>query len=164
VEEDALAGLPPRQPPPAFPQRLATLMGEVMAARFLAALPEAAVPAGTTLMVQGEGSDDMVLLEEGEVTIRIRYPDRVMQLRVQGPGALIGEMGFLLGLPRTATVTTERPCRLRRLTRAELARLERDEPELAIQFHRLMAHLLAGRIQDKDRLIAGLLRGLQQPV
>ena len=163
MEEDALAGLPPRQPPPPFPQRLATLMGEATAARFLAALPEAAVPAGTTLMVQDEGSDDMVLLEEGEVSIRIRYPDRVMLLRVQGPGALIGEMGFLLGMPRTATVTTEIPCRLRRLTRADLARLEREQPELAIQFHRLMANLLAGRIQDKDRLIAGLLRGLRQP-
>jgi SulP family sulfate permease len=164
MEEDALAGLPPRQPPPPpFPQRLATLIGEAMAARVLAALPEEAVPAGTTLMVQDEGSDDMVLLQEGEVTIRIRYPDRVMLLRAQGPGALIGEMGFLLGTPRTATVTTEMPCRLRRLTRADLARLERDQPELAIQFHRLMALLLAGRIQDKDRLIAGLLRGLRQP-
>ncbi|TDH63029.1 cyclic nucleotide-binding domain-containing protein [Dankookia rubra] len=163
MEEDALASLPPCQPPLPFPQRLATLMGEATAARFLAALPEVAVPPGTTLMVQDEGSDDMVLLEEGEVTIRIRSPGRVMLLRVQGSGVLIGEMGFLLGLPRTATVTTEVPCRLRRLTRADLSRLERDEPELAIQFHRLMARLLAGRIQDKDRLIAGLLRGMRQP-
>src|SRR5205085_7910799 len=116
---------------------LAALMGGAAAGGFLAALPEAAVPAGTTLMVQDEGSDDMVLLVEGEVTIRIRYPDRVISLRMQGPGALIGEMGFLLGIPRTATVTTELPCRLRRLTRADLARLEREQPDLAIQFHRL---------------------------
>jgi SulP family sulfate permease len=164
MEEDALAALPPLPPPPTFATRLATLMGEADAARFLAALPMEEVPPGTVLMVQDEASDDVVLLEEGRVTIGIRLASGyAITVRVEGPGALIGELGFLLGTPRTATVTTETPCRLRRMDRAGLARLEREAPDLGIWFHRLLGQMLAGRIQDKDRMIHGLLRGLSPP-
>ncbi|MFZ4406332.1 MAG: cyclic nucleotide-binding domain-containing protein [Paracraurococcus sp.] len=164
MEEDALAALPPRAPPPAFATRLAGLMGAADAARFLAALPVEEAPPGTVLMVQDEASDDVVLLEAGLVTIGIRLPGgHAIELRVDGPGVLIGELGFLLGTPRTATVTTQTACRLRRMDRAGLARLERESPDLGIWFHRLLGQLLAGRIQDKDRMINGLLRGLRPP-
>lgn len=164
MEEDALAALPPRPPPPALATRLARMMGEADAARLLAALPLEEVPPGTVLMVQDEASDDMVLLEEGLVVIGFRLPGgQAIEIRVEGPGALIGELGFLLGTPRSATVTTKTPCRLRRMDRAGLALLEREAPDLGLRFHRLLGQMLAGRIQDKDRMINGLLRGLGPP-
>jgi CRP-like cAMP-binding protein len=137
---------------------------EADAARFLAALPMEEVTPGTVLMVQDDASDDVVLLEEGRVIIGIRLVGgHAIELRVEGPGALIGELGFLLRTPRTATVTTETACRLRRMDRAGLTRLEREAPDLGIWFHRLLGQMLAGRIQDKDRMINGLLRGLRPP-
>lgn len=162
MEEDALARLPPRLPPPAFAERLATVMGEAEAARLLAMLPVEQVAPGMVLMAQGEASDDVVLLEEGRVAITVRFPDgQVITLRLEAAGAMIGELGFLPGTRRTASVVAETPCRLRRLGRDGLARLERDSPDLAVRLHRLMAELLARRIEDKDRLIRGLVRGLR---
>jgi len=165
LEDAALAALPPRQAPASFLERIAETMGEADAVRFLAALPVEDVPPGARLMVQGENSDDIVLLEAGVVVIQIRYAEgHVIEVRVEGPGSLLGELGFLLGTRRSATITTETACRLRRLSRSALARLEQEHPDLGIWFHRLMAQLLAGRIQDKDRQIQGLVRAMRQPV
>ena len=114
MEEDALASLPPRAPAEPFGTRLTAVMSEANATRLLASLPMDVVPAGTVLMVQGEPAVDALLLEEGRVAIHIGYPDgHAVTLRLEGPGVLIGEMAFLFGMRRRATVTTETPCRLR---------------------------------------------------
>ena len=161
MEEDALAGLAAR-PGRAFGTRLTAVMSEANATRLLASLPMDVVPAGTVLMVQGEPAVDALLLEEGRVAIHIGYPDgHAVTLRLEGPGVLIGEMAFLFGMRRRATVTTETPCRLRRLTRDGLARLNADSPELAVGFHRLVARMLGDRLQDNDRMVASLVRGLR---
>jgi len=163
LEDDALARLPPRPPPPGFAERLAALLGPAEAGRLLAELPIETVPPGTVLMRQDEESHDIVILEAGEVLVRVRFPSgHEIALRVGGAGTLLGELGFLLDAKRSATLVAETPCRLRRVSRERLAELERAAPALAIGFHRLMAQLLASRIQDKDRLINGLVRGLRQ--
>lgn len=110
-------------------------------------------------MEQGELSDDLMFIESGRVSIILR-PAGAPEVRARsiGVGSMIGEIGFLLGEPRTATVRAETDCRIRRLTRARLDWIEREDPELGFAFHRAMAQLLAHRLIDKDGMIGALMR------
>jgi SulP family sulfate permease len=93
------------------------------------------------------------------VSINLQRADGAeFRVRTMGMGAMIGEIGFLLGEPRTATVRADTACRVLCLTRAVLSRIERDDPDLGFAFHRAMAQLLAQRLIDKDGMIAALMR------
>ena len=58
---------------------------------------------------------------------------------------------------RTASVVSEEPSRLRRLTRENLEAMERRDPDLAAALHRLLARLLASRLTDAQRTLRALL-------
>jgi SulP family sulfate permease len=93
------------------------------------------------------------------VSIVVQFPGTgEVRARSIGAGSMIGEIGFLLGKPRTATVRADTDCRLLRLTREKLQMIESDDPELGFAFHRAMAQFLANRLIDKDGMIAALMR------
>ena len=71
---------------------------------------------------------------------------------------MVGEVGFLLGLPRAVAVTAETDCRLLRLSRAALVRLEAEQPDAALALQRVVMRLLSLRLLDKDQLVAALMR------
>lgn len=160
-EETRLAELKPVQAAPAdLQQQLELIFGEPdTVARFIARLDQIVVAPGIALMEQGELSDDLMFIETGRVSIILRpvgAPE--VRARSMGVGSMIGEIGFLLGEPRTATVRAETHCRIRRLTRVALERIEQEDPDLGFAFHRAMAQLLAHRLIDKDGMIAALMR------
>ena len=74
---------------------------------------EVSFPAGAALRTKGLLSVDMYLLTDGEVEVSIeRKLAPSLRLAVRR-GAPIGEIGFLTGVPATATV--KRPQRMRAL-------------------------------------------------
>jgi SulP family sulfate permease len=161
-EEARLAELQPAKiSVPTLGEQMETIFGDpIVAGRFVACLDPLSVAAGAVLMEQHERSDDLMFVESGRVSIIIGLASgEEVRARSMGVGAMVGEIGFLLGDPRTATVRADTDCRVRRLTRATLARIERDEPDLGFAFHRAMAQFLAHRLVDKDGMITALLRG-----
>ena len=77
---------------------------------FLAA--PCAFPAQHQLFAQGECSDGMYLIEEGEVLISVRMPgDDLIEVARAGPGDLVGEMGLLDRCARSAKAETQTPIR-----------------------------------------------------
>ena len=105
--------------------------------------------------LQGETSDDLYFLESGRVTVLVTFPSgAVMRVRTMGPGTMVGELGFYLGLIRSATVVADEAAFVYRLTREGLAEMSRTEPTLAGHFHEFMARRLSARLADKDRLLA----------
>jgi sulfate permease, SulP family len=120
--------------------------------RYLEPMP---VVSGSTIMTQGDASDDLYFLESGRVTVLMSFSSGVtMRVRTMGPGTMIGEVGFYLRVPRTATVIADRDSVLYRLTRDALARLDHEAPAVAADVHRFMARRLSARLADKDRLLA----------
>lgn len=117
------------------------------------------VPGGTVLMQQGEASDHLVFIESGSASVMLSVAGTTVRARRFGPGTMVGEIGFLLGKPRTATVRTDGPARIWVLTRERLMALETDDPDAAMALHRAMTRLLSQRLLDKDALIESLLRG-----
>ncbi len=161
-EETRLAELQDdRNGPPSVHEQLAAAFGDpALAARFIARLEPLAFAAGAVLLLQGETSDELLFVESGRITILVRFGEGPeVRVRTMGAGAMIGEIGFLLGEARTATVRADTDCRVLRLSQAALLDIEREEPELGFAFHRGMAQFLAHRLVDKDRMIAALMRG-----
>lgn len=66
---------------------------------------------GSVLLCQGESPDSVIALVDGLVKVaQINECGVALTLSLRGPGEVLGEMGALLGLPRSATVTAVRPC------------------------------------------------------
>ncbi len=118
-----------------------------------------AVEAGVTVMRQGEPADALYIVEAGQVTVLLDLANgERLRLRTMGPGTLIGELGFYLGLPRTASVVADEACVLRRLTQANLARMHADDPAAAAAFHAYVSRILAERVVNANRTVETLLR------
>ncbi len=73
---------------------------------------EIEVRAGTVLTREGYREGAFFVIVSG--TVRIERGGRI--LNTLGPGEFLGEIALLDGGPRTATATTETPCRLLSMT------------------------------------------------
>ena len=115
--------------------------------------------AGDTLIVQGADSDDLLFLEAGRVEVRLKLAGRrAVGLRAMAPGTVVGEIGFYLGLSRSASVVATQPGRAYRLTRASLEQIEHERPRLGTVFHQHMAGLIAEKLNDSTSALASLVR------
>ena len=110
-------------------------------------------------MAEGEASDHLVFIEAGGATVMIEVNGTSLRARRYGPGTMVGKIGFLRGMPRTATVRTDMPTRIRVLTRSALASLETSHPKAAVALQRAIMRGVTERLLDKDALIYSLLRG-----
>jgi SulP family sulfate permease len=118
-----------------------------MVERLFAYLERVEAPAGFDVYRKGEISDDLYLIESGELEAWLELADgRTLRLRTMGPGNVVGEAGLYLGARRSASVRATKPSVLHRLSLPALDRMTREAPELAAAFHQYVARLLADRI------------------
>src|SRR3954468_22466773 len=59
-------------------------------------------PPGHTFFLQGERSDDVLLIKQGHVKVVAGDPPRIAAFRK--PGETVGEMAYLRGTPRSASI------------------------------------------------------------
>jgi SulP family sulfate permease len=108
-----------------------------------------AVSEGTVVLRQGEPPGDLYVLAEGRLAVETVTPEgRRVRLRILRPGVVVGELAFYTGAPRTAYVVAETPCVVLRCSREQIARIEADDPVVAIVLHRWFAETLAGRLSE----------------
>jgi SulP family sulfate permease len=160
-EDIRLAGLPHAPGDRALLRQLEIDFGDAAAAkRFFACLEPMAVAAGAVLMAQGDDSNELLFIESGKISVFVTV-GAGLEYRASsaGAGTMIGEIGFVLGKPRTAMVRADTDCQLRRLTRATLLRLEQEERAIGIAVHAFLTRRVSERLLDKDRLIGALVRG-----
>ena len=111
-EERILASL---RPALSTPEPLAKLLSSefadpASAERFVGLLERRRVAKGSSLIQQGDISDDLYFLESGRVTVLVTFASgAVMRVRTMGPGTMVGELGFYLGMARSATVVADEP-------------------------------------------------------
>ena len=114
--------------------------------------------AGHVLIRQGEPSQGLYFVDEGQVTIRLEGEGGdSLRLRSRGPGTVVGEVGLYLGTPATASVVVEGTCTVYRLSAEALARMEAQAPELASAFHRAMACHLSDRLASTTEVVQALM-------
>ena len=110
-----------------------------------------AYKAGDTLMRQGESSTSIHFILSGKVRAerRRRSDERAILLAEFEAGAVVGEMGVLIDIPRSATVTAVEPTETVEIDGPSFERLAKAFPIL----HRLLAKLLSERLRTtQDRV------------
>ena len=103
---------------------------------------EVDVPAGKVLIRQGDSGGDLMVLVSGAASVE-RDGARISTL---GPGDFVGEIALVDGGARTATITTDEPCRLVVLGHREFHAVMDEFPEVAGQ----ILATLADRIRSLD--------------
>jgi SulP family sulfate permease len=115
------------------------------------------LPAGHVLIRQGDSPEDLYFLETGQMTAQYTRQDgQSVRLQTMLGGQVIGELGFYLGVERTADVVTEAPSVVYRLSRRALQHLEKSHPESAALLHRLIIRLLSERVTHLMRVVDAL--------
>jgi SulP family sulfate permease len=116
------------------------------------------LPRAAALMRRGDAGDALYFVERGEISVFVTLDgDQRKRVRSLGPGTVVGEMALYSGQPRSADVVAETPCRVRRLSAERFARLEREHPAVAIQFHSFVVKLLSLRLAAANDEIRSLL-------
>lgn len=100
---------------------------------------------GERLRTRGLLSIDMYLLTAGEVDIIVDGAGGPSQRLIAGRGSPIGEIGFLTGVPATATVTARTPVRALYIDNPAWRTFEQRRPEEAVAFYRQLAEIVEGR-------------------
>jgi len=99
-------------------------------AEVVSSLSPMSLAPGDVLIHQGDESDAAFFLESGSMSVYAETRQGAVNLASVHAPHLIGEIGALAGLPRTASVKALTPARVFRLTRAQLFKLSRKSPEL----------------------------------
>ncbi|HEX2915847.1 MAG TPA: SulP family inorganic anion transporter [Chloroflexia bacterium] len=111
------------------------------------------------LIRQDDQPDMIYFIESGEVTAQWEGTGQApVRLETMGGGRLVGELGFYLGIQRTATVIVNKPGIIYSFSRSALDELERSEPEIANLFHRIVVQLLGERVVHLLKVVETLER------
>jgi SulP family sulfate permease len=140
--------------------QLKEIIGDTaLIARIMKYLEKQELPAGVHFIHQGDSPGCLYFLESGMVTAQIETsgeePQRLNTMRGEN---LVGELGFYLGSKRNASVITETPTTLYRLTTESLKKMESDEPLAAALFHKFIAHVMAAKLSHLMATVETLMR------
>lgn len=113
----------------------------------LASLPLVSCPPGSVLIAEGKPLQGLFFLASGEVEV---IKQGVLIAEVYEPGAVLGEMSWLLGSLPTATVRALTPCTFRQVSDPE--GFLRQHPEVALQ----ISATLARRIDALSRYLVDI--------
>ncbi len=149
----------PEEPFLPLAKRLTRILASDQTGELMKYLERTEVPAGHVLMRQDDPPDDLYLIESGKVTVQMELAEgQTARLLTLGPGTAVGQEELYLGSSRTASVITEMPSVVYRLSAGALHRMETDEPQLAILFHHFMARILTERLVATHRTLESLMK------
>ena len=113
---------------------------------------------GETLFHQGDAGDTCYVVVQGSLHGCVEYDDTTQPVEFDvGPGALLGEMSLMTGLPRTATVSAREEAELLEIPEDAFASLLSLHPEVPAVLSQLVADRAAINAAAIERLksIAG---------
>ena len=148
------------QPRPAEAELLAYLKAHELFAKFSAAILQdflaemawVCLPVGETLFRQGDPGGFLYLVFQGRLQVAITREDGTEMIVAEvGPGKPLGEIQFLSGGTRTASVTALHAAALLKFSRTAFERLTDQNPEILRQ----MAEIIRQRLR-RDQLVAML--------
>ncbi len=112
-----------------------------------AAATDLDVAAGKVIVREGAFDRFLYVLREGQAAVTRNG----RRLGTMGPGDFFGELAFLSGEPRSATVTASTPTRLLILSPREMDALIHQEPRIALAMLTALAKRLHGAEREPTR-------------
>jgi CRP/FNR family cyclic AMP-dependent transcriptional regulator len=115
------------------------------------------LPAGVSLISEGEPARSLFVVYEGELEICKRGINGTeVRLAVLHPGDCLGEMSLIDIQPRSATARTLTPAVLFRLGHAEIAKLYRSHPQVYLMLVLNIAREISRRLRAADQALADM--------
>ena len=109
------------------------------------------IAANEVLFVSGDPGDGFYRLDEGLLKVSIASATGAERiLAILGPGSIVGDLSIIDGLPRSATVTALRPCKLHFVSRSTFTAFANKEPTI----YKYLVKMLAARLRDTDQIVA----------
>lgn len=109
---------------------------------------------GDTLIAANDTKADIYFLASGRLGVLL--PQRTgsaIRVRSMGPGAVVGELASLLDTPRNANVICETSAHVYRLSAEAIARLEREDRDLAALLWLILARSVALKVTQTNALL-----------
>ena len=94
---------------------------------------------GETILEQGEEGSGFFVLKSGTLEV---YKDDVLLAVIMYPGTIFGEMGDILGRPRTCTIKAKNKAQIAYYDIVSLETLVQENPEIAVKLIRTLANRL----------------------
>jgi PAS domain S-box-containing protein len=104
---------------------------------------------GDNLFVEGDESQDLYFLVSGHLEV-LKGDKKIAE--ITEPGALFGELSFLLGAKRTATVQAEDEVSVLRIPKKEISTFLKEFPAVAEKITEIIAH----RLDESSQAVYGL--------
>jgi predicted RND superfamily exporter protein len=118
--------------------------GDIKRVAVLGAIRE--IPAGASIIAEGEAGRNMYVLLGGSAEVRRRGSDRV--IGTVGKGEVVGEMSFLTGASRSASVIATRRVEALEINAGALDRVRRRFPRVAAKVFFNISQVLSLRLRD----------------
>ncbi|KAG9028683.1 hypothetical protein FRB95_006157 [Tulasnella sp. JGI-2019a] len=133
---------------------LSRALDESFLAQLVPYLKQVAVPEGHVLFKTKDTPDGMYFIEHGVLRATYQLADFAQNIEESMvSGTIAGELSALSGMPRNATVVAERQSVLWKLSVEDMERLEKDQPETAKAFVKLV---LKAAKTDYDVLLSSM--------
>ena len=94
---------------------------------------------GEAVIEEGMEGDSMFILVRGVAQVSISKNGALIRVGSLRAGDCFGEMSFLTGEPRTATVRAEKDCEVLEISKSVMGELLRESPECLEQLSALLA-------------------------
>lgn len=108
---------------------------------------------GETLFSQGDIADSAYIILDGAVDICINGPHGIVKVAEAGKDSIIGEIGILCDVPRTATIIASTRLMVLKITKELFLQMMLDFPSIAVEITRVLAHRLENaNIQLREAL------------
>ena len=108
--------------------------------------------AGDTIMAEGQASSFADMIVSGEVEVFVNTPAGQVNVATVGPPHIVGELGALAAMPRSATVVARGDLTVLRIERNSLMRLVVEHPAIGVA----IIGELGQRIHGMNRSLAYL--------
>lgn len=100
-----------------------------------------------TVIEEGDSGDSIYIIKSGKTKVVAHLFGREIELAILEPGDVFGEVAFLTGRPRTASVIAEAPLEVYEVSRLELENIIEKNPSL---LHKI-EDFYESRVQDTIR-------------
>jgi len=139
----------------AKPRRAPTDLLSNLPDRLSAGLLANAIPrslaADKVLFLAGDPGDGFYRVDDGLLKVSIASPTGTERiLAILGAGSIVGDLAIIDGLPRSASVTALRDCKLRFVSRKAFEAFAAKEPEI----YSYLLKVLAARLRHTDQVVA----------
>lgn len=107
--------------------------------------------AGDMLFVEGDKGNGIYILDTGLLKVVVKAPsgeERIVS--VLGPGAIVGELAIIDGLPRSASAVVMQDCEYRFVNRTAFTTFTAMHPH----FYRELVKILSIRLREADKELA----------